>query len=448
MSRAGKSLLEVEGMEKHYPITKGVLKKQVGTVRAVDGINFTVRRGETVGIVGESGCGKSTTATSMLRLEEPTGGSVRFDGEDILGYDDAELKGFRRRAQMIFQDPSSSFDPRMSIGESVAEPLRIHGMSDRRKRRSIVEDLLDRVGLSPDDANRYPHEFSGGQKQRIAVARVLSVNPEFIVADEPVSALDVSIQAEILSLLESVQAEFGLSFLLISHDMGVIRQVCDRVNVMYLGEIVESGPTKEVFDAPEHPYTQALMSSIPQPDPRKRGQGIELTGDVPNPANPPSGCRFHTRCPKIIQPKGMELDQAAWREVMNLRSRLGQGGLDPEALVKSHFGSLEADESAPSPDDNVVVKAVRAEFDLPKKLGAPRADQAVEETLAAIASGNHEAARKQLAETFPTVCEQHHPERESLGNSRTTACFRHDAVEIPDDRSNASVGAVDVSDDN
>lgn len=441
-NRASGPLLEAVDVEKHYPITEGMLKNQVGTVKAVDGISLEVPRGETVGIVGESGCGKSTAATSMLRLEEPTGGEVRFDGENILNYDDKELKQFRRRAQMIFQDPSSSFDPRMSIGESVAEPLRIHGMSDRRRRRDIVENLLERVGLQASDADRYPHEFSGGQKQRVAVARALSVNPDLILADEPVSALDVSIQAEILSLLDSVQEEFGLSFLLISHDMGVIRQVCDRVNVMYLGEIVESGPTEAVFDDPEHPYTQALLSSIPQPDPRKRGQGVELRGDVPNPSNPPSGCRFHTRCPKIIQPDGMELDQSAWRGVMNLRARLGQGELDPETLVQSHLDERNLDERPPDSGE-LVAEAIRAEFQLPSTLSDPAADDVIEETLVALAENDQETARNRLAETFPTVCRQHDPDRKEIGDDRTVSCFLHEDVVAPDSTQTASRADAD-----
>ncbi|MFB6311764.1 MAG: ATP-binding cassette domain-containing protein, partial [Salinirussus sp.] len=232
-------LVRVQDLTKHYPITKGVLRREVGRTRAVDGVDFEIGRGETLGLVGESGCGKSTVGTTLLRLEEPTAGDVYFDGEPVSEFDGERLKQFRREAQMIFQDPVSSFDPRMTVGQSVAEPLQIHGLRDADRRRAIVEDLLDRVGMMAEDADAYPNEFSGGQKQRIALARALSTNPRLIVADEPVSALDVSVQSEILSLLDSIQEEFGLSLLFISHDMGVVREICDRVAVMYLGEIVE-----------------------------------------------------------------------------------------------------------------------------------------------------------------------------------------------------------------
>ena len=306
-------LLSVRDLEKHYPIRKGLLNRQVGAARAVDGISFDIEEGETLGLVGESGCGKSTAASSVIHLEEPTSGEVIFNGNgregatrdpdgthpnDVTKFDDAEMMEFRRGAQMIFQDPSSSFDPRVSVGNGVGELLKVHGMSDRHRRRAIVEDLLERVGLSASDFDRYPHEFSGGQKQRIALARALVLNPDLIIADEPVSALDVSIQAEILSLINDLQDEFGLSLLFISHDMSVIRQICDRVAVMYLGEIVEIGPVEEIFTDPQHPYTEALLSSIPTPDPRASVGGIELKGTVPSPTNPPSGCRFHTRCPE------------------------------------------------------------------------------------------------------------------------------------------------------
>ncbi|MFB6119185.1 ABC transporter ATP-binding protein [Halosegnis sp.] len=416
-------LVEVDGLKKHYPITEGILKKQVGTVRAVDGISFDIDRGETVGLVGESGCGKSTAATSLLRLEEPTDGAVWFDGEDVTEYDDQELKAFRRRAQMIFQDPSSSFDPRMSIAESVAEPLRIHGMSDKSRRRAIVEDLLERVGLSARDADRYPHEFSGGQKQRIAVARALSVNPEFIVADEPVSALDVSIQAEILSLLEDIQDEFDLSFLLISHDMGVVRQVCDRVNVMYLGQIVESGPTEEVFDDPQHPYTQALMSSIPQPDPRKRGMGVELTGSVPNPSNPPEGCRFHTRCPLVIPPEDIDLEQSVWRRVMDFRSRADREGIEADVVVESHLDVEDPGETGY--DREQVDAAIREEFELPETLADADAESAVSEAVDQLTAGDGDAAAATLREAFPTVCANEEPAMQDDGRRRV-ACHLQD----------------------
>ena len=424
------ALFEVRDLEKHYSMTEGVFRREVGRVRAVDGISFDVEAGETVGIVGESGCGKSTAATAMLRLEEPTGGEVVFDGESVTDYSKAELKRFRRRAQMIFQDPTSSFDPRMSIGESVAEPLRIHGMRDPERRRRIVADLLERVGLSAADADRYPHELSGGMKQRVALARALSVNPDLLVADEPVSALDVSVQAEILALLEDLQSAFDLGVLLISHDMGVVRQVCDRVNVMYLGEIVERGPTEAVFDDPEHPYTEALMSSIPQPDPRQRGRGIELTGDVPSPANPPPGCRFHTRCHRVIPPEGYGFEGREWRRLLDLRGRLRRGSLDVEELLERHGGGeATTDEPAGERSDHSVAEAVRAEFDLPE-LSDADAEAVLAAALSDVADGEPGRARERLAEAFPTVCEREHPELRSVGREREAACHLHDEARV------------------
>jgi peptide/nickel transport system ATP-binding protein len=417
-------LLRVEGLEKHYPITEGVLRREVGRVRAVDGVSFTVRRGETFGLVGESGCGKSTAARAMLRLEEPTAGRVLFDGEDVTGYDRRALKRFRRRAQLVFQDPSSSFDPRMSVGESVAEPLVVHGLSDRGRRREIVEDLLERVGLSADDFDRYPHEFSGGQKQRIAIARALVVNPELIVADEPTSALDVSVQAEVLRLVESIQAAFGLSVILISHDMGVVREVCDRVAVMYLGELVEVGPTEEVFADPRHPYTRALLSSVPEPDPRRRGFGVELRGDVPSPSDPPSGCRFHTRCPEVVPPEAHDLDQTAWRGVLDLRNRLESRGVDLEAVRT--FVAAERDVTPEEAPVDAVAAAVRDEFRIPERLSDPAAERTLADALDALARGERAAATDRLAEAFPTVCEERHPELATTSPGHRAACHLND----------------------
>jgi peptide/nickel transport system ATP-binding protein len=400
-------LLEVRNLTKHYPITKGVLKREVGRTRAVDGITFEVARGETFGLVGESGCGKSTAATSLLRLEEPTAGEVVFDGENILEYGGQRLRAFRRRAQMIFQDPTSSFDPRMSIGESVAEPLVIHGVSDDERRRRIVKDLLERVGLSAADIDRYPHEFSGGQKQRVALARAMVVNPNLIVADEPTSALDVSIQSDILRLLNELQEDFGLSIVFISHDMGVIREVCDRVAVMYLGEIVEVGPTEELFESPQHPYTKALLASIPRPDPRQRGAETQLKGDVPDPANPPSGCRFHTRCPAVIQPEDMDVEQEHYQSIMGFRDQLRRGGVDVEAAREFAAAEYDVAESEVSDDD--LDRALRDEFDLPESLDDPSVDEALSTALDRIVDEEFEAALERLIEAFESVCERRDP---------------------------------------
>lgn len=293
-------LLEVEGLAKHYPVRKGILlARQVGTVRAVDGVSFRIERGETLALVGESGCGKSTTARLVLRLIEPTAGTVRFDGQAVSGA--AALRALRRRVQVVFQDPFASLNPRLRVGDTIAEPMEVHGIGDPASRAARVQELLGLVGLAPFHAQRYPHEFSGGQRQRIGIARALAVQPELVVCDEPVSALDVSIQAQVVNLLKDLQARLGLSYLFIAHDLAVVRHMADRVAVMYLGQIVETAPKRELFSNPRHPYTRALLAAIPHPDPRRRGQVTPLGGDVPSPMNPPSGCRFHTRCP-LAQP--------------------------------------------------------------------------------------------------------------------------------------------------
>ncbi|WP_439027338.1 ABC transporter ATP-binding protein [Haloarchaeobius sp. DT45] len=294
-------LLRVTDLEKYYyeqdTFVDRLLGNEPQSVKAVDGVSFAVHEGETLGLVGESGCGKSTTSETVLRLREATGGTVEFDGENVFEMDKAELTQFRRDAQIVFQDPFSSLDPRMTIGEIVTESLRIHGLADREERMHRAADLLERVGLSANHVDRYPHAFSGGQRQRIGIARAIALDPEFIVLDEPVSALDVSVQAQVLNLLDDLQEEFGLTYLFVAHDLSVVRHISDRVAVMYLGEIVETGPVDEIFEDPQHPYTQALLESVPRPSTDEYGRrGDVLEGDVPSPRNPPSGCRFHTRC--------------------------------------------------------------------------------------------------------------------------------------------------------
>jgi oligopeptide/dipeptide ABC transporter ATP-binding protein len=291
-------LLEVEDLAKHYPVKSGlILAKRIGTVRAVDGVSFTVRRGETLALVGESGCGKSTTARLVLRLIEATAGRVRFEGTDITSLDKAALKAFRRRAQIVFQDPYASLNPRYTVAQTLSEPMEVHGIGNAAERRARVEELLRLVGLAPFHAQRYGHEFSGGQRQRIGIARALAVNPDLVVCDEPVSALDVSIQAQVVNLLRELQQRLGLAYLFIAHDLAVVKHVADRIAVMYLGRIVEIAEKRELFANPRHPYTRALLSAIPHPDPARRGRVKPLGGDLPSPLNPPSGCRFHTRCP-------------------------------------------------------------------------------------------------------------------------------------------------------
>lgn len=315
-----KNLLHVENLRMWFPIRKGILQRHVADVKAVDGLNFEVRSGETLGLVGESGCGKSTTGRAILQLYRPTDGHVFFKGQDLTKLKGGSLRKMRRDMQMIFQDPYASLNPRMTVGSIVGEPFRVHGLAGGKERTEKVQELLKVVGLNPYFINRYPHEFSGGQRQRIGIARALAVNPDFIVCDEPVSALDVSIQAQVINLLEDLQHQFGLTYLFIAHDLSVVRHISDRVAVMYLGKIVELADRMQLYENPLHPYTKALLSAVPIPDPilemqRKR---IILTGDVPSPVNPPSGCNFHTRCPIAIDickkkdPEWRELGSDHW----------------------------------------------------------------------------------------------------------------------------------------
>jgi peptide/nickel transport system ATP-binding protein len=308
-------LVELENLKVYFPIRSGlVLDRHIGDIRAVDDVSFTIRRGETLGLVGESGCGKSTVGRTILRLYEPTAGRIIFDGHDISALSEGELRPLRRRMQMVFQDPYASLNPRHSVGRIVSEPLRTHGLATRREAGARVRDLLQTVGLPVDAAGRYPHEFSGGQRQRIGLARALALNPDFIVADEPVSALDVSIQAQIINLLEQLQDEFELTYLFIAHDLAVVRHISDRIAVMYLGWIVEVSPAVELYENPLHPYTISLLSAVPIPDPvvERERESILLTGDLPSPANPPAACRFHTRCP-FVQPTRCREDVPALR---------------------------------------------------------------------------------------------------------------------------------------
>jgi peptide/nickel transport system ATP-binding protein len=298
----GGGLVTVEDLRVWFPIKSGLLlDRHVGDIKAVDDVSLVIQRGETLGLVGESGCGKSTLGRAILRLYEPTAGRILFDGQDISHLGEAALRPLRRRMQMIFQDPFASLNPRHSVGRIVSEPLKVHGISSRRKSGARVRELLEVVGLPADAASRYPHEFSGGQRQRIGLARALALNPDFIVCDEPVSALDVSIQAQIVNLMESLQRDFDLTYLFIAHDLAVVRHISDRIAVMYLGKIVEVSPAEELYDNPLHPYTISLLSAVPIPDPEveRERETILLVGDLPSPANPPPGCRFHTRCPFV-----------------------------------------------------------------------------------------------------------------------------------------------------
>ena len=354
------ALLQVRDLKKHFDNESGLLagvqledefpyvSRSSSDVRAVDGVSFDIKEGETLGLVGESGCGKSTLARTVLRLLEPTSGSVYFQGEDLASLSGEPLRRMRKDMQMIFQDPQSSLDPRMKVGPIVEEPMQAHGMLDEEGREARAKELLEKVGLDPQHYNRYPHAFSGGQRQRVNLARALSVNPDFIVCDEPVSALDVSIQAQVLNTMEELQEEFDLTYLFIAHDLSVIRHISDRVAVMYLGNIVELADKEELFENPRHPYTRALLDAIPVPDPRSGGRDELLSGDVPSPIDPPSGCRFRTRCPKLIQPEAYDMTDETWRNVVRFQRAVKRRAFeetDPDALRGRYF-----DDGVPSGD--------------------------------------------------------------------------------------------------
>jgi oligopeptide/dipeptide ABC transporter ATP-binding protein len=409
-TKMGEPLLEVNGLTKHFNDNGGFLSGIFGEskpVRAVEDVSFTIRKGETLGLVGESGCGKSTLARAILRLVEPTGGTVYFKGENLTELDGEELRAQRKDAQMIFQDPQSSLDPRMKIGPIVEEPMKAHGMYDADKREERARDLLEKVGLDPQHYNRHPHAFSGGQRQRVNLARALSVNPDFIVCDEPVTALDVSIQAQVLNTMRSLQEEFGLTYLFIAHDLSVIRHISDRVAVMYLGQLVELAEKEELYENPQHPYTQALLESIPVPDPRLEGTRGVLEGDVPSPIEPPSGCRFRTRCPKLIAPKEYDFSHEEWKNTRAFLREVQRRSFEPTTkadIVSRFFGGEEPHGEA---------------------------GRIVDDAAGRIVDGDWDGATELLNESFAekSICARQIPEYEVSTEHGTTphdaACHRH-----------------------
>lgn len=421
------NLVEIENLERYFYEEDSLLDRLLGTdpvaIKAVDGVTLDIARGETLGLVGESGCGKSTTGETVLRLQEPTAGTVRFDGQDIFEMNSTELKEFRRRAQIVFQDPFSSLDPRMTVADIVRQALDIHDWpwddsrgdrSTKQRRRERVVELIERVGLSADQLDRYPGEFSGGQRQRIGIARALALDPDFLVLDEPTSALDVSVQAQILNLLEELQDELELTYLLISHDLSVIRHICDRVAVMYLGEIVEVGPADAVFNDPQHPYTESLLESVPRANSAELTRDIEpLSGDVPSPRDPPSGCRFRTRCPKVIPPDDCRIDQSEYRAVMDLRQRIESRDISEETL-RAVADSDERGEDGSLPAVDLLADQLLS-VELP-----PEHDSYVREALEHVAADRYDEAASHLRERYGSVCERENPPLE--GRHHRSAC--------------------------
>lgn len=427
----GQPILRVENLKKYYDSATGFVDSILGRsskVKAVDGVSFELHEGETLGVVGESGCGKSTLGQSIVRLIEPTEGDVYYRDTELTELSSSELRDMRKDIQYIFQDPYSSLNPRMTVGDIIGEPLDIHNLATGEQRSERIHELLETVGLSSSHASRYPHEFSGGQKQRIGLARALAVDPEIIVCDEPVSALDVSVQAQILNLLEDLQDEFGLSYIFIAHDLSVVEHISDRVAVMYLGEFAELGPTEDIYSPPYHPYAEALLSAIPEPDPLWDGEQILLRGSVPSPLDPPSGCRFHPRCPKVIQPDEYDLPQETWRALMDFKHQVHDvesvdGLIAKDASLRGETEQIAAD----TVSFDEFERLVRDQFGIPEQISDPSARQAFSMAVEQLYEEEQtESAYEIVDDAFHTPCAETRPELIDVSARHSISCLLYE----------------------